>query len=193
MTNKVSSDRKKEKTKWQTAFRRFIVESSPSEQYARYFGLDRNSLRKWIESQFTPDQNWENFGVAWQFEHVIAVSWFDPSSEKELKKCWNYLNIRVAAMENSFNSTDLLFAKSYFEELYKRSGLSGCLEYVQKIDSILLLNPPSPTSLQVEFIKKHQKELEAIRSFSEEEYAQYLESGSVQEILTEREILKKFG
>ena len=35
-----------EKRKWQLAFRRYVLEGTPSEAYAPYFGIDRVQLRK---------------------------------------------------------------------------------------------------------------------------------------------------
>ncbi|WP_026764541.1 hypothetical protein [Sediminibacterium salmoneum] len=187
------TDNKNEKRKWQVAFRRFVLEGSPSEQYAPYFGLHRKALREWFESQFVNNQSWENFGSAWQFEHVIPVSFFDTSLEDELKLCWNYLNIRVASLEGNGSFTDLSFAKAYFKKLYADTGFSGAAKFIAKIESITNNNRVGLTEKQLAFIQTNKKDLESIPGFTIEEYAQYLETESAQAILTEREILKKFG
>jgi len=182
-----------EKRKWQMAFRRFVLENAPSEQYAPYFGLCRADLRRWFEAQFSADQNWENFGKVWQFEHIIPVAWFDFHSEAELKACWNYLNLRVAPVDGSGHSPDLLFAKDYFEKLYQASGLQGCVYYINKLKTILNHHGVSVFDPVLAFIQSNKIALDAIPTFSREEYQQYLETGSAKSILTEREILKKFG
>ena len=186
-------DNKNEKRKWQVAFRRFVLEGSPSEQYAPYFGLHRKALREWFESQFTDNQSWENFGAVWQFEHVIPVSFFDTSKEDELKLCWNFLNIRVASLEGNGTSTDLTFAKAYFEKLYADTGFSEAAKFIAKIESITNNKSLELTDQQLTFIQSNIRDLEAIPGFNKEEYVQYLETESAQAILTEREILKKFG
>lgn len=186
-------DNKNEKRKWQVAFRRFVLEGSPSEQYAPYFGLHRKALREWFESQFTGSQNWENFGPVWQFEHVIPVSLFDTSLESELKLCWSYLNIRVASLEEDGSLTDLSFAKAYFEKLYAETGFPEVVKFLSKIESITNNKNLGLTNKQLDFIQSNMKDLQAIPGFTKEEYAQYLETESAQAILTEREILKKFG
>lgn len=187
------TENKNEKRKWQVAFRRFVLEGSPSEQYAPYFGLHRKALREWFESQFTGVQSWENFGISWQFEHVIPVSFFDISEEGELKLCWNYLNIKVASLEGNGNFADLTFAKAYFEKLYACTGFSEAVKFIAKIESITNNNSLNLTEKQLAFIQSNMKDLVAIPGFTKEEYAQYLETESAQAILTEREILKKFG
>ncbi len=185
---------KNDKRKWQMAFRRFVLENSPSEQYAPYFGLCRVDLRKWFEAQFSNGINWENFGKAWQFEHIIPVAWFNDESEQELKACWNYLNLRVAPIEGSKPSSDLLFAQQYFEKLYQASGFQGCLYYIDMLKAIIKAYSTAAVSDSiVTFIETNQTALDAILTFSTEEYQQYLETGSAKSILTEREILKKFG
>jgi len=175
------------------AFRRFVLENAPSEQYAPYFGLCRSDLRNWIETQFSEGQSWENFGKAWQFEHIISVAWFNTDSDEELKACWNYLNLRVAPVEGAGHSTDLFFAKQYFEKLYKASAFQGCLYYLNKLDAILEQHSLPLKDSIVGFIQTNKTVLDVIPTFSSEEYGQYLETGSAKLILTEREILKKFG
>lgn len=183
-----------EKRKWQMAFRRFVLENAPSEQYAPYFGLCRIDLRKWIEAQFSNDLSWENFGKAWQFEHIIPIAWFNTSNEEELKACWGFLNIRVTPLEGgSGHSIDLMFAKDYFEKLYQDSGFEGCLYYLKKLDAILIEHSAIPSTKLIAFLQANKTELNSIPSFSADEYLQYLETGSAKSILTEREILKKFG
>jgi hypothetical protein len=39
------------------AYRRYVLEKAPSESYARYFGLDIETLRQWFELQFTEEIN----------------------------------------------------------------------------------------------------------------------------------------
>lgn len=183
-----------EKRKWQMAFRRFVLENAPSEQYAPYFGLCRTDLRKWIEAQFANGLSWENFGKAWQFEHIIPIAWFNTSDEEELKACWGFLNIRVTPLEEGAgHPTDLLFAKDYFEKLYEVSGFEGCLYYLKKLDALLKQQTAPVHASLIGFIQDNRTALNAIPSFSADEYQQYLETGSAKSILTEREIVKKFG
>ena len=181
-----------EKRKWQMAFRRFVIEGAPSEQYAPYFGLSRSDLREWVSLQFSPDQDWGNFGKNWQFEHIIPVSWFNTDAEEELKACWNFLNIKVASTENTGGQSDLLFALDYFQKLFQETNFNGCLFYINKVKTILAKQSTKSLSI-IQFIQRKHADLEALRGFTHEEYQYYLETNSVKTVLTEREILKKFG
>src|SRR6188474_3101936 len=82
----------REKRKWQVALRRYVLDKNLSPAYAWYFGLSIDQFRNWIEIQFTEGLSWENFGSAWQFDHVIPVAYFDFSLEEDLLLCWNFIN-----------------------------------------------------------------------------------------------------
>src|SRR4030095_7188418 len=87
-----SLEKFREKKKWQINLRRYVINKSPCPQYAPYFGLDISNLRKWFELQFSPEMSWDNFGKAWQFEHIIPAAYFDFSNDEELKLCWSFIN-----------------------------------------------------------------------------------------------------
>ena len=115
----------REKRKWQINLRRYVIEKSPCPYYAPYFGLDIENIRKWFESQFTDSLNWVNFAKAWQFNHIIPVIYFDHSLDEELRLCWNFTNLRVEPFEltrDRGNRLDVLGARSYFDELYLKTG-----------------------------------------------------------------------
>ena len=110
----------REKRKWQIALRRYVLEKNPCEAYAPFFGLDIENMRKWFAFQFKSTTGWENFGITWQFDHIVPVTYFDFSLEVELKMCWNFTNIRVEEFQRNKdrgNRMDVLAAKSYFNEL----------------------------------------------------------------------------
>jgi hypothetical protein len=77
--------------------------------------------------------------------------------------------------------------------LYQASGFQSCVYYIDKLDTILNQHTVPVKDSILSFIQTNKTVLEAIPTFSSDEYQQYLESGSGKSILTEREILKKFG
>ncbi|MEO5682736.1 MAG: hypothetical protein ABIQ88_08840 [Chitinophagaceae bacterium] len=184
----------REKKKWQIALRRYILERNKSVQYAGYFGLDIESLRKWIEMQFGPGINWEDFGKTWQFEHIIPVASFDTSLEEELKMCWNFLNIRVELLQQHKevgNRLDLLAAKGYYREIYEKTSYRPCLKFLEKIARIeqtaLLQSDP-----QQAFIQQHRTYLDMIENYSSFEFELLNNGRSVDEVIKEVDFLKKF-
>lgn len=184
----------REKRKWQIALRRYVLEKSPCAAYAPYFGLDIEKMRDWFASQFREGTSWENFGERWQFEHIIPVTYFDFSNEEELKRCWNFINIRIDIIDTTKErgvKPDLLVARNYFKELYERTQYAICselLEKIEKIEEAEALN----ISVQETFIKKHHDYLIGVEGFSSFEFEKLNSGRNLEEVRKESEILKNF-
>lgn len=184
------TDAFREKRKWQISLRRYVLEGSPCVEYAPYFGLDAENMRKWVASQFREGMNWDNFGKEWQFEQIIPVSFFDLSKEPDLKICWSFINLRVEhAGKSGAAKTDLLVAKSYFRDLYEATGYAPCITMLQKIEEIEA-NERLNTEKQQDFIRENKEYLENIRQFSAFEFELLNAGRSVAEIKKEMECIK---
>ncbi len=187
--------RLREKRKWQLGFRRYVLERMPSEAYAPYFGLDIETLRTWFELQFEEGLDWENFGKAWQFEHIIPTSCFDYSNEEDLRLCWSFINLRVEridAEETGGARMDLFSVKNYFDTLYSKTGLGICRKMIEKIEAIEAQHHKSNPALE-SFILENKSRFENISSLTNEEFNRLNQNNTVEELLLEREILRKFG
>ena len=185
----------REKRKWQLSYRRYVLEKMPCEGYAPYFGLDIETLRHWFELQFTPPMSWDNFGEAWQFEHIVPSACFDYSDEKDLALCWSFINMRaepIVSDQGKTGKVDLLAARPYFQELYSKTGFPLCLRMLEKIHSIELAHS-GPAPAVESFLIDNRTLLEHIASFSPEEFNRLNQGMSASDILLERDILKKFG
>ena len=185
----------REKRKWQLAYRRYVLEGLPSEAYAPFFGLDSQALREWFELQFTDDQNWLSFGKNWQFDHIVPATYFDYSNDDDLRLCWSFINIRVERIElnkNRGNRIDVLAVRPYFQDLLDKTGFSLCQKMLDKISSIELSNIESNSSIEG-FIIKNKERLETILSLDNDEFASLNHGISLEDILLEKEILRKFG
>jgi hypothetical protein len=185
----------REKKKWQLALRRYIIEKQPTPQYAPYFGLPTAIYRQWIELQFTNELNWDNFGKAWQFEHIVPVVYFDYSIEEDLKLCWSFINIRVEKLELSKargNRVDVLAVKAYFEQLYMKTRFELSRKMIDKIAAVEVSNIISEPRIEG-FIIENTTLLNTIDELEHDEFNQLNAGIALDQILLEREILKKFG
>ncbi len=185
----------KEKRRWQIALRRYILQKNQTSAYAPYFGLDIQGFRNWIELQFTEGLNWGNFGLVWQFDHIVPVAFFDFEKENDLYLCWSFINIRIEKLDeqtNKANKTTLLVVRNYFEDLFNKTGFLVCLQMVERIKqmeaTVIMYNPK-----QENFIKENKEKLEALIGLTAEEMSLFNQGTSLKDILLQKEILKKFG
>lgn len=185
----------REKRKWQINLRRYVIEKSPCPSYAPYFGLDIQNIRHWFEYQFTNDLNWENFGKQWQFEHIIPVTYFDHSVEADLRLCWNFTNLRVEPLQpnkNRGSRVDVLGAKSYFDELYAKTGYLITKRLRDKIAAIELSELLS-TEPQQQFLAQHIEYLTQIENYSDFEFELLNRGRSIEQVNKELDFLKKIN
>jgi len=186
----------REKRKWQLAFRRYIIEKHSSKQYAPFFGLDIENYRNWIELQFTDQLSWDNFGSAWQFEHIVPMVYFDFSNNDDLALCWNFINLRVEKLDAQedvrHNKIDILAAKPYFESLFHKTGYELCSKMSRKIEAITASNMIEVPALEA-FIIKRKDQLTKMATLSPDEFYNLNQGTNLDDILLEREILRKFG
>jgi hypothetical protein len=184
----------REKRKWQISLRRYVLDKNICAFYAPYFGLDIENLRKWFEIQFAPSIGWADFGKKWQFDHIIPVTYFDFSNDDDLKMCWNFTNLRVEEFrltKDGGNRLDILAARGYFQELYKKTNYPPCLRLLEKIDKIELSDILS-SEKQEAFILTNRPYLDLIENYSAVEF-ELLNSGrTISEVKKEIDFLKKF-
>lgn len=183
----------REKRKWQINLRRYVIEKSPCPLYAPYFGLDIENIRKWFEYQFSKGLSWENFAKEWQFDHIIPVVYFDHSSDKELRLCWNFINLRVEPLQlnkNRGSRIDVLGAKSYFDEIHLKTGYSMAKALRNKITEIELSELAS-SEPQQKFLADHKEYLEHIENYSVFEFELLNNGRSIDEVNKEIAFLKK--
>lgn len=60
-----------------------------------YLACDIREFARYIEAQFTPQMNWENYGVfGWHIDHIIPCSYFNLSLPGHSEACFNWRNLR---------------------------------------------------------------------------------------------------
>jgi hypothetical protein len=183
----------REKRKWQINLRRYVIEKTPCPPYAPYFGLDIENIRKWFEYQFTGDLNWGSFAEKWQFDHIIPVAYFDHSIEEEIRLCWNFTNLRVEPFllnKARGNRLDVLGARSYFYELYLKTGYPVAKALGEKLARIELSEFIS-SEPQQKFLAEHKEYLIHIENYSTFEFELLNHGRSPEEVKNEIAFLKK--
>lgn len=180
----------REKRKWQIALRRYVFLQSPCTYYAPFFGLDATKMREWIATQFEEGMNWENFSREWYFGHVLSPSFFDFTSDEDLKLCWNFLNINVVKKAEGENG-GLAQAKQYYQKLYASTGLELCSAMLAKIEAA-----ESYATGQFEnrlgFAQVNKEYIQSVAIFDAYQFEQLNNGANAEDILREKEMLDKF-
>ena len=57
-------------------------------------GCDKNYFIKYLESMFSDEMSWENYGTFWHVDHIIPMFTFDLFKEEDIRKCCHYTNLR---------------------------------------------------------------------------------------------------
>ena len=86
-------------------------------------GIDIDLYRKWLEFQFTPEMNWENFEI----DHVKPICLFDISDDEQMKDAFNWRN------------TQPLLKRDHQQKGTKYNFLDCQLQYI-KADQFVKLN-----------------------------------------------------
>ena len=75
--------------------------NSKHENTMKYVGCSLDELKKYLEKQFIKNMSWNNYGSVWHLDHCVPCNNFDLSKDIEVKKCFNYNNMKpMFAKEN---------------------------------------------------------------------------------------------
>lgn len=60
-------------------------------------------VKEHLESQFTPEMSWDNYGTYWEIDHIIPQNLFhiETENDKDFQICWSLANLRP--LEKSLN------------------------------------------------------------------------------------------
>jgi hypothetical protein len=60
----------------------------------RYLGIPYPKFMEWIKFQFNSKMTMENYGFYWHIDHTDPCNNFDLKDEKQMKKCFHWINLR---------------------------------------------------------------------------------------------------
>lgn len=60
-------------------------------------------LKEHLESQFTPEMSWGNYGSYWEIDHIIPKNLFNITDEKckDFQICWSLVNLRPLSISEN--------------------------------------------------------------------------------------------
>jgi hypothetical protein len=90
-----------------TAIKKSIKSASTKE----LLGCSIDYVRKHLESQFTDDMSWDNYGRkkktrCWEIDHIKPCASFDMSKESEQRQCFHYTNLQPLWAVDNWKKND---------------------------------------------------------------------------------------
>lgn len=82
-----------------------------------------------LESQFTGDMSWANYGTLWHIDHIIPCAAFDWARPKHLEWCWHHKNLRPLLATENIAKRDALSTGESAVDLWDRD-LTGLKDIV---------------------------------------------------------------
>ena len=76
-------------------------------------GCCQKFLRDWIENQLYGEMTMENYGQVWQIDHALPITSFNLFKEDELRKCFNWRNLRPMYSKENMSKGDKVDQRLY--------------------------------------------------------------------------------
>ena len=82
---------------------RFLKGKKNEEHWENLLSYSLNDLKEHLESQFTPEMSWDNYGTYWEIDHIIPQNLFhiETENDRDFQICWSLANLRP--LEKSLN------------------------------------------------------------------------------------------
>ena len=94
-------------------------------------GCSHSFFQRWIFHHLYGNEIIENYGSVWQIDHCLAIASFNLLDEKEMKKCFNWINLRPMYCSENISKGDKMdyhlylcqeVKAKYFMKLNVREG-----------------------------------------------------------------------
>ena len=82
-------------------------------------GCSHSFFRRWIIHQLYGNMTLENYGSVWQFDHCLPIASFNLLDEKDMKKCFNWVNLRPMYFNENNSKKDKIDNRLYLMQEVK--------------------------------------------------------------------------
>ena len=76
-------------------------------------GCCHSIFKKWINHQLYGNITVQNYGTVWQIDHCLAVATFNLLDENDMKKCFNWFNLRPMYVRDNIIKGDKIDNRLY--------------------------------------------------------------------------------
>ena len=86
-------------------------------------GCSHSFFKSWIIHQLYGNMTIENYGTVWQIDHCLAVASFNLLDENDVKKCFNWVNLRPMCVKDNIIQGDKIDMRLYLLQEVKAKYL----------------------------------------------------------------------
>lgn len=85
------------------ALYRALKENKAERHWEDLVPYNLQQIKEHLESQFTPEMSWDNYGTYWEIDHIIPQNLFhiETENDRDFQICWSLANLRP--FEKSLN------------------------------------------------------------------------------------------
>ena len=76
-------------------------------------GCSHSFCKDWIIHELYGNLTVENYGTVWQIDHCLAVTYFNLLDKNDMKKCFNWVNLRPMYVKDNFIKGDKIDMRLY--------------------------------------------------------------------------------
>ncbi len=66
-----------------------------------YLGCSASNYVLYLESKFTPDMSWDNYGTYWEIDHIKPICKFNLCDEQEMYLCFHFENTQPLSKQDN--------------------------------------------------------------------------------------------
>lgn len=85
--------------------RRALKSNYKNSSAVRDLGCNIDELKVYLEKQFAPEMNWENYGTVWHIDHIIPFMWLDLTQYAHQRLVCHYTNLRPMFITDNLSRT----------------------------------------------------------------------------------------
>jgi hypothetical protein len=83
-----------------------------------YIGTNISIIKKWLESNFTQEMTWDNYGTVWQIDHTLPLNKVDLTDNENVNIVFNWKNLYpLDSFKNKSKSDNIHYDKIFIQEI----------------------------------------------------------------------------
>ena len=86
-------------------------------------GCSHSFFKSWIIHQLYGDMSFDNYGSVWQIDHCLPKTSFNLLDENDMKKCFNWINLRPMYSKGNNSKNDKIDHHLYLHQEVKAKYL----------------------------------------------------------------------